>query len=62
MSTLTFHRLLQELGDLLDVLGVQGGGEDKLALCLHKVLPEQLPAPGKGLTYQGLQGRRGEER
>lgn len=58
---LTFHRLLQELGDLLRVLGVQGGGEDKLALCLHEVLPEKLPASGKRLTHQGLAGGEGRK-
>ena len=56
-DALTFHRLLQELGDLVRVLGVQRGGKDKLALRLHEVLPEPLPASGKGLTYQGLWGR-----
>lgn len=60
MGALTFHRLLQELCDLVHVLGVQGGGKDKLALRLHEVLPEQLPAPGQGLTYQGLRAQ-GEE-
>lgn len=61
---LTFHRLLQELGNLVCVLGVQGGGEDKLALRLHEILPEQLPASGKRLTHQGLvvEGRAGRER
>ena len=55
-DALTFHRLLQELSDLLRVLGVQGGGKDELALRLYEVLPEQLPASGEGLTYQGLRG------
>lgn len=61
-GVLTSHRLLQELGDLVRVLGVQGGGEDKLALRFHEVLPEQLPASGKGLTYQGLRGQDKRER
>lgn len=56
-GTLTFHRLLQEFCDLIHVLGVQGGGKDKLALRLHEILPEQLPASGKWLTYQRLRGR-----
>ena len=59
---LTFHGLLQELGDLVCVLGVQRGGEDELALRLHEVLPEQLSAPGKGLAYQGLRGQEGRGR
>lgn len=58
-GALTFHRLLQELGDLVRVLGVQGGGEDELALRLHEVLPKQLPASGKGLPHQGLGAREG---
>lgn len=35
-----FHKLLRELGDLLNVLGVQEGGEEELALSLYKVLTE----------------------
>lgn len=62
LVALTLHRLLQELSNLLDIFGVQGGGEDKLALCLHEVLPEQLPASRQGLASQGLRRQNGQYR
>lgn len=52
--THTSDRLLQELGDGVGVVGVDGTGEHKLPLHLREAFFQQSPAPTQWLSHQGL--------
>lgn len=54
LQTHTSDGLLQELGDGVSAVAVDGAGEHKLPLHLHETVPQQSPTPTQRLSHQGL--------